>query len=317
MSDNTQNEQVTPDVILKDFWRNNDRFADLFNAVLFDGEQIIKPEDLKEADTDLSSVITLKKHTATLKRFLDVVKKTAYGVDFIIWSLENQQRVHYAMPLRHMTGDVLCYLKEYQELKSWNRAEKDLPTDEEFLSGMKKGDRLHPVVSICVYYGEEPWDGPLKLKDMLVIPEELKPFVSDYRMNLIQVLDSEKYHFRTGDVNTVFDITRNIYRKNYRQIEEVYRERTISSELGLTIGAITESQKLIKHALDYKGGELKMCKALQELEDKGRQEGDIKGTIETCQDFNATPEATMQKIKEKFTLNEEEAENYMKQYWKN
>ena len=34
------------DVILKDFWRQNERFADLFNAVIFRGKQIIKPEDL-------------------------------------------------------------------------------------------------------------------------------------------------------------------------------------------------------------------------------------------------------------------------------
>ena len=43
----------------------------------------------------------------------DVVKKTAYGVDFVIWGIENQQRIHYAMPLRHMIEDALSYLKEY------------------------------------------------------------------------------------------------------------------------------------------------------------------------------------------------------------
>ena len=36
------------DVILKQWLRNKVRFADLFNAVVFDGEQVIKPEELEE-----------------------------------------------------------------------------------------------------------------------------------------------------------------------------------------------------------------------------------------------------------------------------
>lgn len=47
------------DAVGKDFWRNNEHFADLFNAVLFGGEQIIKPENLEEMDTDVSGVIML------------------------------------------------------------------------------------------------------------------------------------------------------------------------------------------------------------------------------------------------------------------
>lgn len=94
-----QQNKVKPDTILKAFWRNNERFADLFNAVLFDGKQILKPEELQEADTDLSSVLKINSHAETIQKVFDVVKKTAYGVDFMIWGLENQDNVHYAMPL--------------------------------------------------------------------------------------------------------------------------------------------------------------------------------------------------------------------------
>ena len=38
--------KVKTDVILKEFWRQNDRFADLFNAVVFQGKQVLRPEDL-------------------------------------------------------------------------------------------------------------------------------------------------------------------------------------------------------------------------------------------------------------------------------
>ena len=43
-------------------WKNNERFADIFNAYLFQGEQIIKSEDLTEADTDISSLIKFNGH---------------------------------------------------------------------------------------------------------------------------------------------------------------------------------------------------------------------------------------------------------------
>ena len=126
MSKTAERNQVKPDTILKDFWRNNQRFADLFNTVLFEGNTILKPNDLREVDTDVSSVVKFNGHVETVQRILDVVRKTAYGVDFIIWGLENQDKIHYAMPLRHMIADALIYLKEYNEIAAKNKKEKKI-----------------------------------------------------------------------------------------------------------------------------------------------------------------------------------------------
>ena len=84
--------QLKQDTILKNFWRNNRHFADLFNAVFFSGEQILKPEDLTEVDTDVSSMLRFNGHAETVQKVLDVVKKMAYGVDFVIFGLENQSK---------------------------------------------------------------------------------------------------------------------------------------------------------------------------------------------------------------------------------
>ena len=75
------------DVILKDFWRQNERFADLFNAVIFHGKQVIKSKDLTERDTDVSGIIQFKDYQKTLERTSDVVKKMAYGVNLQFWEL--------------------------------------------------------------------------------------------------------------------------------------------------------------------------------------------------------------------------------------
>ena len=82
------------DVILKDFWRQNERFADLFNAVIFHGKQVIKPEDLTERYTDMSGIIQFKDYQKTLERTRDVVKKMAYGVEFAVLGIESQQKIH-------------------------------------------------------------------------------------------------------------------------------------------------------------------------------------------------------------------------------
>lgn len=315
---------IKPDTILKNFWRDNNRFADLFNAVLFDGEQVIHPDDLTEADTDVSSLLKFNNHAETVQKILDVVKKTAYGVDFVLWGLENQEKIHYAMPLRHMIGDAFSYLKEYNEIAAKNKKDKSFSSSDEFLSNFKQSDRLHPIITICVYYGEKEWDGPFSLTDMLEIPEKLKPLVSDYRMNLLQLRTSDKLSFHNPDVNTVFDISRAIYERNYNRINTVYKEQPISTELSLVIGAITESQQLINHALDSqsKGRSINMCTALEELRQEGIQEGRLEGrlegiraTIRTCKTLNATYEQTLESIIKEFSLSESEATNYMKQYW--
>lgn len=116
---------------------------------------------------------------------------------------------------------------------------------------------------------------------MLKIPERFRPLVSDYKMNLIEVRDSEYLKFRNSDVSTVFDISRFIYDKKYDKISDIYKEQLISSELGLVIGAITESQKLMDDALkiEKEGGQMNMCKVLEELEEKG----EIKSKISLIQ----------------------------------
>lgn len=52
MTKRTQN--LKPDIILKNYWNDNEQFADLFNAVLFGGKQVIRPEKLEDVDTEES-----------------------------------------------------------------------------------------------------------------------------------------------------------------------------------------------------------------------------------------------------------------------
>ncbi|MFR3006232.1 MAG: hypothetical protein ACLTML_13170 [Blautia faecis] len=103
-----------------------------------------------------------------------------------------------------------------------------------------------------VYYGEKEWDGRvLCLAEYAGNPGKTETFllVSDYKMNLLQLRKSGSLRFHNADVDTVFDVSRSIYEKDFQKINTVYKEKAIPAELGVVIGAITESQRLINHAL--------------------------------------------------------------------
>lgn len=258
------------DVRLKEFWRHNERFADLFNAVVFNGKEVIKPEDLREMDTDMSNVVPVKGMEQSLTRARDVIKKSAYGIDFVILGIENQQMVHYAMPLRTLLYDGLGYLKEYQEVSRSTSGHKDMMTAEEFLSRFRRNDRLHPIITLTIYYGEKEWDGPLSLRDMVSeMPKEFEAVFADYKMNLVQVRESDKYSFNNEDVQTVFEITRSIYQKDFEGINNKYQD--IRSELAAVIGTITDSAYLVEKSSEKEV--LNMCAALEELREEGKIEG--------------------------------------------
>ncbi|MFI3212615.1 MAG: hypothetical protein R3Y24_04665 [Eubacteriales bacterium] len=180
------------DVEFKEFWRDNNRFVDLFNGSLFQGETILHAEDLKESDTDISGVIETLEVRESLQRIRDVVKKAAYGTEFILLGLENQMGIHYAMPLRTMVYDALGYVKEVKEIGKRRAVEKPKMTGDEFLSSFGKDDTITPIITIVIYYGKNPWDGPRSLVEMMPsIPEPVKNFISDYQMKLVEVLNTE------------------------------------------------------------------------------------------------------------------------------
>ena len=270
-------DKIKTDVVLKDFWRANDRFADLFNAVVFHGKQVLKPEELQELDTEMSGIIRFKDYEESLVRTRDVVKKMAFGVEFAILGIESQQRIHYAMPLRTLLYDGMGYLKEYQEISRSRKKEKGRMTEDEFLSKMRKEDRLHPIISIVVYYSEKSWDGPMCLKDMIVeMPEEIERIFSDYKMNLVQIRESEQYEFHNEDVKTVFEVSREIFKGNFDKITTLYKDRDIKAELITVIGKITDSADLMNQGRN-KEVSVNMCTALERLKDEGRQEGRQEG----------------------------------------
>ena len=77
--------------------------------------------------------------------------------------------------------------------------------------GFRKSDRLHPVITIILYYGEEEWDGSRDLHGILDfqdIPEQIRQYVQNYRIHVIDVRRMERTDLFRTDLRQVFDLIR-------------------------------------------------------------------------------------------------------------
>lgn len=262
---------------------------------------MLKPNKLTEMDTDVSATIQSKSYNESITRNRDVVKKMSDGVEFNILGLEIQDKTHYAMPLRTMTYDALGYIKEYNDIKKHHKLNKDsFSSHEEFLSGINKSDRFHPIITLVLYYGESLWDGPTCLSDMMVsMPDNIKAYFSDYKLNLVQILDSDKYTFYNEDVRDVFNIARSIYNKDIDSIFSEYKTRNVDNEVIKLISVLTATPQIMNLCKpNEQGGKVNMCKAMEELKAEWQGESkkeEVQKAIISMLEFGITKEQILTK----------------------
>lgn len=231
---------MSPDTVLKNYWNGNEEFADLFNAVLFGGSQVIKPYELENEDTEASVLLEHRDHTQSIKAVRDNIKiqkkSTVYGVQFVLLGLESQEHIHYAMPLRVMGYDYATYKKQYDSLTRQYKEHKTDMDEHEFLSRMKKTDRLTPVISVVIYYGEKVWDAATSLYGILNIPTEMASYVNDYRMLLVEARQNDLY-FHNGNNRDLFNLFKILLDQNnsIRDKKEKAIEYTKEHEVSDTI----------------------------------------------------------------------------------
>ena len=97
------------DAVARAFLSDNERFADLFNYYLFEGRQVIRPEDLEERDTtEVLSLYGRNRKEIQKQKWRDLLKATETTV-FVLPGITNQSDIHYAMPVRNFIYDGMNY----------------------------------------------------------------------------------------------------------------------------------------------------------------------------------------------------------------
>lgn len=311
-------QDLKPDTILKNYWSNNEQFADFFNAVLFEGERVIKPDELEDVDTEESTILEHREYAESIKASRDTIKiqkkSSAYGVQFVMLGMEGQEHIHYAMPMRVMGYDYGTYKKQYDSNAKQYKLADGLEEDE-YLSRMKRTDKFVPVITVVVYYGEKAWDGAVSLHGMLNIPEEMKRYVNDYKMLLIEARQND---LKLHNINNVdlFNLLRILLDKSKplnetreKAIEYAKKHEVDKSVLMTVVGAA--NCKIDYNSLDRKG-DADMCTVFEET----RLEGEAKGIIETGYEFGLSDKDVLERLQNKLNVSLQKAQEYIGMFGK-
>lgn len=320
--------KLKADTVLKNYWNDNKRFADFFNAVIFKGKEVINPQGLEDVDTESSSILENKKYAEAITASRDNIKihkkSTQYGIHFVMLGIEGQEHIHYAMPLRVMGYDYSTYKKQYNNNASRYKKAAGLDEDE-YLSKMKKTDKFVPVITVVLYYGEKPWDGAKSLYGMLDIPEEIKEYVNDYKMHLIEARQHNLILNNT-DNKDFFNLLGIMLNKDLPVNEAKEKAICYSREHKTDKSVIMAAAGAANAPLDYnllnKEGEDIMCTLFKKLAEENRTEGLAEGLakglaegiIETGLECGLSENDIIGKLQKKLNLSLQEAQEYLKKF---
>lgn len=208
---------------------------------------------------------------------------------YLLFGIENQSDIHYAMPVKSMVYDALSYAGQVDAAAKANRkylkahGGEELPmTSGEYLSGFRKEDRLIPVITVIVYYfGADTWDAPESLHEMFSVSDRtVLAFVPDYKLNLIvpaNMTDDEIDRLTTELREVLLFIK---YSKDKKRLAEILEHdegfRSLDRKTVHMINVLTNSDIEVVES----EGDGKVCIAIDGIRADAREEGRMEGLRE-------------------------------------
>ena len=230
----------------------NDVFADIVNVLLFGGQRRIDPGDLR--DTKARSLYKADGKLREQER--DVSKLwVSKGIVISLIGFENQTEVDRNMSLR-----VFGY------------------EGADYRSQLSAKGCLYPVVTLVLYFGESPWTAPRSLFERIQVPEELRPFVSDHKVNIFEVAyltDGQVDQF-TSDFKIVADYFVQM-RKNRDYVPSRQVVEHVDAVLKL-MSVLTRDDRFEESQNHFRRGEsVTMSSILDKVEARGIALGEARG----------------------------------------
>lgn len=327
---------------MAEYLKDKERFADLFNANLFEGRKVIAAEQLEDSaetykdeykNVDVSdkiddNEIRVKIKDSSTTRYRDIKMRLQGGGVLRVLAIEEQEYVDYTMPWRHLNYDSLEYGSQLRSLKKKNKARGKYANSAEKMCGILKTDRLIPTYTLCLYHGKEQWDGPRSLKDMMDFGNDKdiwEKVFADYRFHLVCVneqTDFSRYHSSLKELLQL--VAKREDRKALVQIiksDPIYQR--LDEETVKAASVLLGNKRLTLKKNRNEEGTYNMCKALDELVEEskreGQREGQLSGMIaflELCQEFGLQKEAAIDRLVQKFNLERRYAQECVNKYWK-
>lgn len=293
------------DQLMKLFFTNPYVFADVFNFWLYNGEERIKPEYLKETSGDLISLTEKwKKQESEIQQYLngfveakplskknlpqpDAIEKVRDSLMqlvcmddgefiYVLLGIEGQSYVDYGMAARALIYDALQINKQLDEIRREHIVKNERgSTDGEYLYRYFKTDYLTPVITVVVYLGKEEWDGPRTLREMYHIKDPVLLRESlDYKMKLIEPChmsdeDIEKFQSNMREVLLFLRSAKD--KKQLYKLAEENQFRDMDPVAAHLLNSITKSN--LKFTNTTRKGKIQMCEAIKGIREDAIKEG--------------------------------------------
>lgn len=280
------------DITEKNLEALNDVFADIVNVLLFKGEQVINEKDL-EADTTKSM---FKADGKIHEQERDVSKFWKNGeIRISILGIENQTAQDSDMPLRVISYDGASYKQQLLD---------------------KKQKKRYPVATLVLYFGtEEKWSKAKHLYDCFEVPEKLKPFVNDYKINVFNIafLSPKTIAMFKSDFKIIAEYFRaKRLNQKYKGSKEKLKHANETLKMFSALTGDNSFEKVYNEG-NFKKGGITMCDVVERIRDDGRTEGQERiimnliesnaGTIEQIAAWVKLPVKEVQKIARKVSVN--------------
>lgn len=176
------------DYVEKEFFADSGNFAELLNGFLYDGKQVIVPEDLLPLDPVRHIRFVDSEGNEKLKeRIADISKQMKLCSDglntYAVILEQNQTKTDYGMPFRNLVLEVAQYMSQAEKIAEEYASKKKKKVS--FISDFQPGDKLRGVISITVFFSSEDWEGPESFQELLDSGEGLKKYKISLPLNLI------------------------------------------------------------------------------------------------------------------------------------
>ena len=246
--------KVTSDSACRTFLSNDVSFASFINVVVFEGEQLIRPENLVRYENDTAFIINDSKRIEDKKRRRDIVVKSDINGIYCILGVGHQSSVDQAMVVRCAIYEMLEYLKQLEN---------------------KEYKRLVPQIMVAFYTGPKKWNVPVKLSDYFEIPEELKKYFNDWKIILVDVKEMDTSKIKDEQTRYFIEAIQAMYKGDYIKL---HQKRKMNTNNLIYAAIITGSLDMIKDIVE--GDEMDMCEGMERMAEGFRSEGRTQGREE-------------------------------------
>ena len=148
-------------------------------------------------------------------------------------------------------------------------------TVDEKLSKVPKGTKLAPTITVVFYTGENKWDGPNSLHDMLNVDGSINRYVPDYPLHVIDLGHDPNLSFSNGNLEQLRVALSSIYNETADTSE--YK---VKPSIAALSGILANDYNLYKTANESRGGERPMCEVLRKRDERLLAENNAKRDAE-------------------------------------